>query len=179
MGPATRAFTRSRMLEALRQAYARRPVLSCLATAGLVLGADYYTGREIQFPILYAIPLGLAAWKRKRALAYGLALLMPALRLLFHFAWQEPDSLRVDAFNLPIAALSLALYAFLIERTSRQTQELEKKVRKLEGVLPICAACKRIRNEHGVYEQMEAYITNHSEASFTHGLCPDCVPKYS
>jgi hypothetical protein len=167
------------MVEALRRAYARRPILSCLATAGLVLGADYHTGREIQFPILYAIPLGLAAWKRKRALAYGLALLLPGLRLLFHFGWHQLDSLRVDAFNLPIAAFSLALYAFLIERTAKQTQELEKKVRKLEGVLPICAACKRIRNEHGVYEQMEAYITKHSEASFTHGLCPECIPKYS
>jgi hypothetical protein len=176
--PAREARMRSLCPAVFRQAYARWPVSFCLAIALVVLTVDYFTGRAIQFPIVYAIPVGLAAWKRKRAVAYAAALSLPAMRLSFHFPWREVESLLVGAINLPIAAFSLSLYAYLIERTSRQTQELEKEVRKLEGILPICAACKRIRNEKGVYEQMETYITNHSEASFTHGLCPECLPKY-
>ena len=72
---------------------------------------------------------------------------------------------------------ALLLYAILIARTSRQSMELEKEVKQLEGILPICASCKRIRNESGVYVNLENYITAHSQASFSHGLCPDCVKK--
>ena len=45
-------------------------------------------------------------------------------------------------------------------------------------VLPVCAACKKIRSKDGVWEQMEVYIEQHSHASFSHGLCPECMPLY-
>ena len=52
------------------------------------------------------------------------------------------------------------------------------KVKKLAGMLPICASCKKIRNDEGYWEQIEAYIRDHSEAEFTHGICPECEAKY-
>ncbi len=65
-------------------------------------------------------------------------------------------------------------------------EKLEKAladVKKLSGLLPICAGCKKIRNDKGYWEQIETYIHNHSEADFTHGLCPECMerlyPDYS
>jgi hypothetical protein len=170
--------SRSRLREATHRLYVRQPLLFGLVVALVVLTVDYFTGRAIQFPIAYVIPVGLAAWNRQRAVAYGGALLLPALRLLFHVPWHETEALSVDLVNLPVAALSLSLYAYLIDRTSRQTQELQKRLRKLEGILQICAACKRIRNPDGSYVQLETYITDHSEALFSHGLCPDCLPKY-
>ena len=48
----------------------------------------------------------------------------------------------------------------------------------LEGILPICAACKKIRGDGGKWEDVEHYITARSEAQFSHGLCPTCVPRY-
>jgi hypothetical protein len=162
----------------MARVYARQPALVCLLLAASVLAVDYGTGRSIQFPIVYAIPIGLAAWKQMRGMAYGGAVLLPAVRLLFHFPWQEIATIPAGLLNLTITAFSLALYAYLILRTSRQTQALEKQVRNLEGILSICASCKRIRNEDGEYEQMESYISAHSEAMFSHGLCPDCVHKY-
>ena len=50
-------------------------------------------------------------------------------------------------------------------------------VRTLRGLIPICAWCKKIRNDGGYWEQLEAYITKHSEADFTHGMCPDCARR--
>jgi PAS domain S-box-containing protein len=50
-------------------------------------------------------------------------------------------------------------------------------VRQLSGILPICASCKRIRNEEGKWEQVETYVHEHSEARFSHGLCPECARK--
>lgn len=52
------------------------------------------------------------------------------------------------------------------------------EVRKLTGLLPICAACKNIRNDHGYWQKVESYIGEHSDAVFSHGLCPDCIKKY-
>jgi hypothetical protein len=48
-------------------------------------------------------------------------------------------------------------------------------VKTLRGLLPICAACKKIRDDGGYWNQLESYIHEHSEAEFSHGLCPDCV----
>jgi len=50
-------------------------------------------------------------------------------------------------------------------------------VKILKGLLPICSACKNIRDDKGYWNQLEVYIREHSEAEFTHGLCPDCMRK--
>jgi len=52
------------------------------------------------------------------------------------------------------------------------------KVKMLTGLLPICAGCKKIRDGKDYWHQVESYIQKHSEATFTHGLCPDCIKKY-
>jgi len=45
------------------------------------------------------------------------------------------------------------------------------------GLLPICASCKRVRDDKGYWNQLEAYVRDHSEAEFSHGICPDCAEK--
>ena len=57
----------------------------------------------------------------------------------------------------------------------RELQAALADVRTLRGLIPICAWCKKIRNDRGYWEQLEFYLKNHSEASFTHGMCPDCA----
>jgi two-component system, cell cycle sensor histidine kinase and response regulator CckA len=57
------------------------------------------------------------------------------------------------------------------------TQAL-KQAKTLRGLLPICASCKKIRDDQGYWQQVEVYIEEHTEAGFTHGLCPGCVGKY-
>ncbi len=52
------------------------------------------------------------------------------------------------------------------------------KVQVLKGLLPICASCKKIRDDQGYWKQIETYISEHSDAEFSHGLCPDCELKY-
>ena len=54
---------------------------------------------------------------------------------------------------------------------------LQRKVKVLEGILPICASCKKIRNEKGEYEAIEKYVGEHSEASFSHSICSDCAKR--
>jgi len=56
-------------------------------------------------------------------------------------------------------------------------KKLYKRIRLLEGFLPICANCKKIRNIENQWEQIERYIARHSLAEFSHGICPDCAKK--
>ena len=61
-----------------------------------------------------------------------------------------------------------------------QVDELKEaldRVQKLEGLLPICSYCKKIRNQESVWQQVEEYITKYSKAKFSHGICPDCYQK--
>jgi len=55
-----------------------------------------------------------------------------------------------------------------------QLQQALARVRQLQGLLPICSYCKRIRNDQNYWEQLETHVSEHSEANFSHGICPSC-----
>lgn len=63
------------------------------------------------------------------------------------------------------------------ERLIHELREALENVRRLRGLLPICAYCKKIRDDKGYWNQLEAYLSEHSEVSFTHGICPDCAKR--
>jgi PAS domain S-box-containing protein len=58
-----------------------------------------------------------------------------------------------------------------------ELQDALAKVKQLSGFIPICASCKKIRDDEGYWSQVETYISKHSEALFSHGICPDCMRK--
>jgi AmiR/NasT family two-component response regulator len=64
-----------------------------------------------------------------------------------------------------------------LRRLNEELQAALAKVKMLSGLLPICASCKKIRDDKGYWQQVEVYIQDHSEAEFTHGFCPDCLAK--
>ena len=64
------------------------------------------------------------------------------------------------------------------EKLIDQLREATDKIKTLKGLLPICAHCKKIRNDNGYWQQVEVYVHEHSDAQFTHGICPDCIKKY-
>ena len=66
------------------------------------------------------------------------------------------------------------------EELNREKKKLEKalaEVKTLQGLLPICASCKRIRDDKGYWNQIESCIHKHSEAEFSHGICPECAKE--
>ncbi|MGH9434282.1 MAG: response regulator transcription factor [Terriglobia bacterium] len=75
--------------------------------------------------------------------------------------------------GLRVAGLQRAL----AERV-RELQEALAKVKTLQGLLPICSYCKRIRNDQNYWQQVEIYIAAHSHAEFTHGICPTCYAEH-
>ena len=64
------------------------------------------------------------------------------------------------------------------ELRNAQLQEALDEVKVLSGLLPICAGCKKIRDDTGYWHQVEVYIRDHSEAEFSHGICPECTKEH-
>ena len=64
-----------------------------------------------------------------------------------------------------------------LRRSNEELQQALKEVKVLRGLIPICASCKKIRNDGGFWQQLEEYLAEHSEAEFSHGLCQPCIKK--
>jgi DNA-binding NtrC family response regulator len=68
-------------------------------------------------------------------------------------------------------------YAIERQKLLLQLEHSMKEIKTLRGFLPICASCKKVRDDQGYWTQIETYISGHSDAEFSHGLCPDCAVK--
>ncbi|MEW6427952.1 MAG: response regulator [Thermodesulfobacteriota bacterium] len=68
------------------------------------------------------------------------------------------------------------LEEIVLERT-RELHDVLSRLKVLKGLLPICASCKKIRDDKGTWNRMEEYIENRSEAEFSHGICPECARR--
>ena len=64
-----------------------------------------------------------------------------------------------------------------LRRSNEELQSALRDVKVLRGLIPICASCKKIRNDEGFWQQLEEYIGEHSDAEFSHGICQPCVKK--
>jgi DNA-binding response OmpR family regulator len=87
----------------------------------------------------------------------------------------DPEELRA---RVAVGARVLALQQKLAERVG-ELQDALASVKQLRGLLPICSYCKRIRDDNQYWQQVEGYITDHSDAKFSHGICPSCFDKLS
>jgi hypothetical protein len=139
----------------------------------VVLLIDYLSGPFIQFPILFILPVGVAAWFRGMKAAFLWSVFMPLFRLLFMAHWGWPWPWQVELLNSLIRLIAFLGIALLLSRLVEHRRE----IRRLRGFLHICSFCKRIRGHNGQWIQMEKYISGHSEAQFSHSLCPECLRK--
>jgi transcriptional regulator with GAF, ATPase, and Fis domain len=93
--------------------------------------------------------------------------------------------LNLFAAPAAIAINNARLYEHVCQELAerRQTEEVLQqalaKIKTLRGLLPICASCKRRRNDQDYWQQVEAYISNHFETDFSHGVCPTCMKKHN
>ena len=158
--------TRFDLLELIARARARHSI----AASVLILLVDYMTGPFIQFPILFVVPVALATAAQGVLAGSAVAVLLPLLRLSFFLKWELPSSWLLEGVDTAVDVVILVGFAALLHRTLQQRRQLKV----LEGMLPICSFCKRIRDEKGQWRQLEAYITERSDALFSHTFCEQC-----
>jgi K+-sensing histidine kinase KdpD len=150
-------------------------IVSWFGIALIILIADYFAGPFIQFPFTYLLPVALASYFSGLFWGLALAVIMPLVRWYFNIAlWTIPWTYVEASINGVIRITVFSLFAVLIDRLASQNRRLSVQVDMLSGLLPICANCKKIRNESNEWEEIETYITNKTDAEFTHGICPEC-----
>jgi PAS domain S-box-containing protein len=97
--------------------------------------------------------------------------------------WEYNNTLRTEGVTEPIVrgmAHDITEHKRTEDERERLVKDLQKalaEIKHLSGLLPICSGCKKIRDDKGYWNQIEEYISAHSEATFSHGLCPECLKK--
>ena len=89
----------------------------------------------------------------------------------------RPIANRELVARVAVFARILRLNRALHEKNA-ELEEALANVKTLSGLVPICAHCKKVRDDRGYWSMVEDYVTAHSDAKFSHGLCPDCLPRY-
>ena len=137
----------------------------------------------------YFIPIILAAFRFGVRGGLGSALAVSAFYLphiMFHWGGLIENNLMrfLQLFLFNILGYLTGLKAQgeknekeKYQKTAEKLQEALDKVKILSGFLPICSSCKRIRDDKGYWNQIEKYIKDHSEAEFSHSLCPECITE--
>jgi hypothetical protein len=159
--------------------------LCLIAVIGII---DYITGIELNFFVFYYIPISIAAWyiDKKWAIINSVlsALTWTSIDIISQHNYSHWSLFFWNGGIRFISYITLAVGLFLIRKLlevekdlTRSLQITLEEIKMLKGFLPICASCKNIRNDRGYWEKIEQYISSHSEAEFTHTLCPDCVKK--
>lgn len=149
------------------------------AVALVVSCFDFLAGPMVFFPILFVIPVTLMAWNCGLRTALILGAVLCVIRFCIQYStWGVPYSLPISLLNGGLRMAVLFIITFLAGKLSEQTQALRARVRTLEGILPTCAFCKDIRDGEGNWHQIEEYVTTHTKAQFSHGVCPTCAAEH-
>lgn len=151
-----------------------------------VAAGDYETGPFLGFDLFYLAPIILATWYHGRRAGAVFALLgsviwtavqissgHPAVHWLL-WTWNTAMRMAMSGFIVWLLARvrdHMAEQRRLIAELERASAEISQ----LGGLLPICAWCKKIRTDEGYWQQIEQFISEHTDATFTHGICPDCA----
>lgn len=148
---------------------------------------DLMTELGVADGVLYVAVVLLAQNLSQRRYIVILATISSALTVLGFFLSPPGGELWKVFANRFLAIYAIWITAILLLQRKKIEMEREKviielqdalaKVKQLSGLLPICSYCKKIRDDKGYWQQLESYITEHSETLLSHGMCPDCEKK--
>jgi len=148
-----------------------------IAGALVLVLVDYLTGPRVPVPAIYSVPVALAAWYSGRSTGLLLAFLLPLSHLaLVLWVWPpESASLEAESLNVILRVCTFILLALLMFRLCEHERALERNLTLLQGLLPLCSHCKRIKNAANQWETLETYVESRSGAEFSHAICPACA----
>lgn len=152
----------SRLAEPMRQALSGR--------SGTIIGLDY-RGEMV-----------LAAFEPVSELNLGIVAKIDLAEVRYPFLRAGVSSGLIAVFLIVIGAVVFVRITDpIIEDLQETVTSLERtlgEVKTLRGILPICSFCKKIRNDKGYWDQVEVYVSHHTDADFSHSICPDCLARH-
>lgn len=161
--------------------------LICALLLVLIFFADLFIPLGVAAGVPYIAVVLVSLWVPQKSFTLKVALASSILTIFGLMYSPTGGELWKVMFNRAIAVFAIWVTAFLtLQRKAidvKRIRDLEEKHRLLEetkilkGLLPICASCKKIRNDKGYWVQIESYIQKHSDAKFSHGICQECQEK--
>jgi hypothetical protein len=138
----------------------------------LILAANLNTDPYLDFPVLFIIPVLLASWYSGRRWGLALAIAMPLVRLFFTVVvWDVPWTTVHSIVNASIRITVFSTFAILTDMLQQQ----QYRIKVLEGLIPICHNCKRIRDGENHWLPIDVYLNQRAGAIFLQGICSDCL----
>ncbi len=149
---------------------------------------DYLTGFEYRMKIFYLMPISYATWflGGKTGMAFSIWPVMTLLYPVIVSGKNEGNS-SIEIWNMVLYLAFFIIVTVLLSklRTTLQQhaglftklQNALNAVKELSGILPMCANCKKIRDDEGYWHDVDVYISRHTKAEFTHGICSECANK--
>ena len=104
--------------------------------------------------------------------------MLPLCRLYLVSIADAPWSFYESAINAAIRIVVLGAFAWLVDRTARQSAALARRVGLLEGLYPVCAVCRRVRAADGQWEPLERYVMSKEKDRLAPEVCPDCAGQH-
>ena len=159
-------------------------LMFCLVAVG-----DYVTTKDVNSSLFHLVPVAIFVWFIGRGWAWVFALASSLVwpsehvvrgdfgyfRLFIPF-WEM--AVRIGFSGALIASLStIKRYLDQLKVVNTDLSSALAEVRQLKGLLPICSECKKIRDDSKRWGPMEQYIQSHTDAQFSHGVCPECAQK--
>ena len=152
------------------------PSYAATISAIIVIGAvDLITEHEMSIFVFYFFPTALISWRTGAKSSYVVSLLCALVWFIADYysgyVYSKPW---LKYWNVGMRLIAFIIIGYMVDRIHTLLIIAHQKVKTLHGLLPICAKCKKIRDDKGYWHKLEEYISEHSEADFTHGLCESC-----
>lgn len=162
-------------------------LLMSLVVLGIVGALDSMFGHVLSFALLYLLPIFLMSWGFGRVVGVISAVACAGVWIGFDYVRSSLNLPAADAWNVCTKAAVFIAFAIVVARVKRDVTEqlwlnneltnALAEVKQLSGLLPICAWCKKIRDSDGQWYNIETFVAEHSEADFSHGICPECAAQ--
>jgi hypothetical protein len=157
-----------------RQDLALLPLTLITGLTATIFAVDLLTPRGVAIPMLYVIPILLAAHFRQQWFRVLVAGGCTALTLL-GYAYSAPGvPFWVAASNRTLAIVAIWVTAVL----AWERAKAKAHIAMLRDLLPMCTSCHKIRDDKGYWSQVEQYLESHTQTTLTHGICPECLQKW-
>jgi len=145
----------------------------------LIAFADYLTGYEVSVGVFYTVPVILAVWFCGKWPGLIMAVLTIAVRHGVDLANRHPfPHPWVHAWNDGIRFANLLLILYGTVAAKFQIEAGRNQIKSLQGILPICTSCKRIRGKDGYWTEIDSYLRAHSLGEPSPKLCPECSMRH-
>ena len=150
------------------------PLMMIAGSTAVIFAVDLLLPTGVAIPMLYVIPVLLAVHCRQQWFRVSVAVGCTVLTGVGYMFSGSGVPAWIALSNRALAVIAIWTTAVLAWRHLQATEHISV----LQDLLPMCASCKKIRDDKGYWSQVEQYIEAHTKTIFSHGICPECVQKW-